>query len=51
MTTRVVWFQLGVNAVSGRAPHLIRHVEMASGVVDAALDVQACFPIFVGVEV
>lgn len=46
--TGLVQFYLGANAVCGRAPHLTNHVEGASGVSEAALDVQVCFPIFIG---
>ena len=40
----MVEFQLGVSAVGGGAPYLAHHVKRVSGLVETALDVQACSP-------
>ena len=36
----MIELQLGTNAVGGRTPYLIHHIERFSGLVETALDVQ-----------
>ena len=44
--TAVVEFQLGVSVVGGGAPYLAHQIKRVSGLVETALDVQVCPPLF-----